>query len=146
LLVLWLKRGIARIIHMSSEIVTYFEALRLLKEWSTVLLALQAGILIALIFIGAHLDIKTIEKVRKLLIYTMAFSVLSILVGLNVIGTIPWSTQALSGLVAKYHDIYQFPNYIGIPIWVLAFGQHIFFICAMVLLMAFAYTFLKGRR
>jgi len=131
---------------MPSEILTYFEALRLLKEWSTILLTIQAGILISLIFIGAYLDIETIGKVRKLLIYTLVFSTLSILVGLNVIGTIPWSTQAIAGLVAKYHDIYQFPNYIGIPIWVLAFGQHIFFIFTMVFLMAFAYTLLRGRR
>ena len=131
---------------MSSEILTFFEALRLLKEWSIILLIIQAAIHIAIIFIIAFVDVQSIEKVRKLLIYTLVFSTLSILVGLNVIGTIPWSTQALPGLVAKYHDIYKFPNYIGIPIWVLAFSQHIFFILTMVCLMVFSYTFLSYRR
>ncbi len=128
---------------MDNSILPYFEALKLLKEWSTTLLVLQTGILAA---IGAFMEkakLKELKDGRKALITSLFFFALSIVFALFVIGTIPWQTQQLAERVNIYHDIYQFPNYIGIPIKVLAFGQHAFFLLALGFFVRFVYVALK---
>jgi hypothetical protein len=125
---------------VGNELLPYFEALKLLKEWSTTLLVLQTGILTA---VGAFIDKAKLKDGRLSLIASMIFFAASVVIALNVIGTIPWATQRLPELVAKYHDIYKFPNYIGIPIWVLAFGQHTCFIIAIGFFVRFAFVALK---
>ena len=124
---------------MSTELLPYFEALNLLMDWCTVLLIIQTAIFITLIIIAMHLEEEKHKKIRISIIITVIFSALSILIGLNVLGTIPWSTQNLLSMVTKYHDIYQFRNYIGVPIWVIAFGQHVFFFLSMISLVLFIY-------
>lgn len=128
---------------MPDPIQPYLEALKLLKEWSSTLLVLQTGILAA---IGGFIDKDKIKKGNRLIITSMFFFSASILMALHVIGTIPWSAQKLPELVAKYKDIYQFPNFLGIPIWFLAFGQHIFFILAVAFFLAFVIVSLKKNK
>ncbi len=129
---------------MANSITPYLEALKFLKDWSTILLTLQTVIFIFLTCIYLFFENEKLKRVRSWLIAALTFSVLSILIALNVIGTIPWSIQNLSNLESQYHNIYQFPNYIGIPIWVLAFSQHICFIFAIICFMILIYKFPRG--
>lgn len=129
---------------MENSIIPYFEALKLLKDWSAILLTLQTIIFIYLTSVCLLVDNEKLLRVKYWLITSLTFSALSIVISLNVIGTIPWSIQNLPNLVTQYHNIYQFTNFIGIPIWVLAFGQHVCFIFALVCLMVFIYRFLRG--
>jgi len=123
---------------MPNEVLPYYEALLFLKHWSTVLLIIQTAILIVFCFLTCQQNNDMRSRSRTFFIFTLVFSALSVLVGLNVIGTMPWSVQALPLLVTKYHDIYQFPNYVGIPIWLIAFGQHFFAVLAVACLLVYA--------
>lgn len=131
---------------MPINLSPYLEALQMLQYWSSVLLAIQTGLLIALLFITAQLGTEISNTIRTALIITVINSAISVLIGLNVIGTIPWSTQNLLSMVIKYHDIYQFQNYIGIPIWIIAFGQHIFFFLSIVSLVFYIYALLSEKK
>lgn len=110
---------------MPIEIIPYLEAFKFLKDWSCSLLLIQVALLITLILIKPSIDENKNHKVSFFLFLSIVFSIFSILIGLNVIGTIPWSIQNINELVKNYGDIYQFPNFFGIKIWVIAFGQHI---------------------
>ena len=129
---------------MASSVLPYFEALKLLKAWSTILLTLQAVLFIFLACACLFMKNEKLRPMERWMTASILFSALSIVIALNVIGTIPWSVQSLPDFATKYHNIYQFPNYIGIPIWTLAFGQHIFFIFAMFCLMVFLYKFTRS--
>jgi hypothetical protein len=125
---------------LKEELQPYLEALKLLKEWSSTLLILQTGILAA---VGAFLDKAKIAEGRRWLIASLIFFTVSIVIALNVIGMIPWLTQKLPDYAIRYKDIYQFPDYIGIPVWVLTFGQHLSFLAALVSFLVFAIRALK---
>lgn len=129
---------------MASSVLPYLEALKLLKGWSVTLLTLQTVIFILLACGCLFMDNEKLRRFRSWLTASVTFSALSIVIALNVIGTIPWSTQSLPELATRYQNIYQFPNYIGIPIWMLAFGQHICFLFAMFCLMVFIYRFRRS--
>jgi len=117
---------------MANIIVPYSEALRFLRDWSAILLLLQTLIFVALVFICVFDKNRELRKGLLCLISSLTFWAFSIVIALNVIGTIPWSAQHLPELVDKYHNIYDFPNYIGIPIWILASVQHICFLFGMI--------------
>lgn len=134
------------VLTMPSNILPYLEALRFLWDWSAILLILQTCIFIAMTFIAIKFKFEASNIAKSALTFTIVFSALSILIGLNVIGTIPWSVQALPSLSIKYHDIYQYPNYIGIHLWIIAFGQHIFFVLAIISLVFFVCLYLKDKR
>lgn len=122
----------------------YFEALKRLEEWSITVLVLQVIVFIVLASLCLFIDNNKIAKVRLWLTASVTFSAISILFALNVIGTIPWSTQRLPELSIKYQSIYQFPNYIGIPIWILAFSQHISFLFALLSFIIILYILIRS--
>lgn len=131
---------------MKNELLPYLEALNFLKDWSTILLIIASGLFAILLVMGMYLDKTKLEKGRLWLSASLAFFALSTLIALNVIGTIPWSTQRLPELVGQYHDIYQFPNYAGVPIWIIAFGQHTSFIVGMICIVVFLYISFAKRK
>jgi len=101
---------------MNESVEIFKESLKVLGMWSTVLICLGTIVLLSLS------NQNNSDKIIKL---SLICSVASLLIGLNVIGTIPWSIQNIVLFASQYNDIYQFPNYFGIKIWVLAFCQHI---------------------
>lgn len=129
---------------MDDTMLPYLEALKLLRGWSTTLLAIQTVFVIFLSVIGVLFENDRTRKGCRPLYTSLAFFVLSVIVALNVIGTIPWSTQRLPNLVTVYHDIYQFPNYLGVPIWILAFCQHMCFLLGLLSFAYFVYVCMRG--
>jgi hypothetical protein len=117
---------------MTYSVQFYLDALKVLNNWSVTLLILQVVFFISAACICLFLDDEKLNNYRSWLNASVTFSVLSIIIALNVIGTLPWSIQRLPELSMKYQNIYQFPNYIGIPIWMLAFGQHLFFVLSLL--------------
>lgn len=117
---------------MTYSLQLYLDALKILNNWSVTLLILQFAIFITHVFICLFLYDDKFDDYRFWLNASLTFSALSIIIALNVIGTLPWSIQRLPELSMKYQNIYQFPNYIGIPIWMLAFGQHLFFVFSLL--------------
>lgn len=117
---------------MTYSVQFYLDALKILNNWSATLLILQVVIFITLACICLFLDGEKLDNYRSWLNASVTFSSFSIIIALNVIGTLPWSIQRLPELSMKYQNIYQFPNYIGIPIWILAFGQHLFFVLSLL--------------
>lgn len=130
---------------MESTALPYLEALKFLKGWSVTLLAIGTAVFLSLVIVCLLIENERMARIRTWLTASLTFWALSIVIALNVVGTIPWSTQRLPELAVKYHDIYQFPNYIGIPLWMLAFGQHMFFFLAILCLMVVIYIFNRGR-
>ena len=63
----------------------------------------------------------------------------SMLVSAHVIGAIPHIVQRLPELILNQKDIYRMHNYFGIPIWILAFAQHILFVVGMVSFVGYLY-------
>jgi hypothetical protein len=122
---------------MQSSILPFLEALKFLRTWSITLLIIQLVIFVILASACLFVDIEKLKPGRFWLTAAITFSALSLIIALNVIGTLPWSVQNLPDLIVNYHNIYQFPNYLGIPIWMLAFGQHIFLLLAVLCLMGF---------
>lgn len=112
------------------------EAFKLLKEWSTALVVVQSG---AIAVIGALLkESNTVIELPYFGLSLICF-VGSILVSAHVVGTIPYNVQRLPELILKQKDIYRMRNYIGIPIWVLAFVQHLLFTGGMLSFVGFLY-------
>ena len=108
---------------MNESVEIFRESLRILGMWSTVLVSLGTVVFLSLS------NKKSRSKIVK---FSLFCSVASLLIGVNVIGTIPWSIQNIVLFASQYHDIYQFPNYFGIKIWFLAFSQHITFAISLI--------------
>ncbi|MCK9377557.1 MAG: hypothetical protein M0P73_15570 [Syntrophobacterales bacterium] len=113
-----------------------FEAIKLLKEWSTALVVIQSG---ALAIIGNILkNGDTVNHLNWIFVSMVSF-LASILVAVNVIGAIPPIVQRLPKLVESCDDIYKMKNYLGIPLWILAFFQHILFFSGILCFVWFIY-------
>jgi hypothetical protein len=118
----------------------HFEALKLLKEWSTALVVIQTG---AMAVLGGLLKNGSVGEAKIWLAISLACFLASILVAANVIGAIPPIVQKLPELVPKYGDIYKMRNFLGIPVWVLAFGEHLFFAGGLITFGGFIYFWAK---
>ncbi|XCN72667.1 MAG: hypothetical protein Q3M24_20610 [Candidatus Electrothrix aestuarii] len=130
---------------MTTELFPYLEAFNFLKDWCLTLLMIQTVIFISLFFYFIQKKEVSAKKHDKYILIALLFSSISIIVGLNVIGTIPWSLQNIDDLVNEYKDIYQFPNYLGVKIWIIAFCQHVSFIISMVFILFFVFKIKKER-
>lgn len=113
-----------------------FEAFKLLKEWSTALVVVQSG---AIAVLGGMLKETNQGDHFPWLAVSLAGFLCSILISANVIGAIPYIVQRLPELIVKQKDIYRMRNYIGIPIWVLAFAQHLLFAVGMLSFVGYLY-------
>lgn len=108
----------------------YLEALRFLKEWSTAIVVVESAVLAVL---GGMLkDANIVEGNRTLFALGLFSIIISIFFCANVIGAIPPITQFLPENVKKHKDIYKMRNYAGVPLWILAFFQHIFALSGIV--------------
>lgn len=113
-----------------------FEAIKLLKEWSTALVVIQSG---ALAIIGNILKNGDNVDHFSWIFASMVSFLASILVAANVIGGIPPIVQRLPKLVDSCDDIYKMKNYLGIPLWILAFFQHILFFAGILCFVWYIY-------
>ena len=116
------------------------EALHRLQEWCFALLGIETTLLILLVVICVFGNRDQVVRSRDKGLWSIALIGLSIIVGFNLIGTIPWSTQKIHVLLSPSYDIYRFPNYIGIPIWLIAFSQHVLTLLGMIV----GYIFLSS--
>lgn len=114
---------------MESKYEPFHEALKLLKEWSTALVVIQTG---AMAVLGGLVKNGVKADAFPWLVTSLVCFLVSILVAAHVIGAIPPIMQKLPELVERYGDIYKMPNFFRIPIWVLAFSEHILFIVGLV--------------
>ena len=110
---------------MNDSISFHLKALELLKYWSSMLQFIEIVVFISIIILIVFGNPETIRQRWRSLYAAILFTTLSIVFGLNVLGTLPWSMQQLPKLYSTYGDIYQFPNFIGIPVWIIAFAQHL---------------------
>src|SRR5687767_7468063 len=99
-----------------------FEALKLLKEWSTALVLIQTG---AMTILGSVLKGDNAEN--PFLRATFVFFLASIMVAAHVIGAIPDIVQNLREKMQEQRDIYKMRNRFGISLAWLATAEHIFF-------------------
>jgi len=106
----------------------HFEALKLLKEWSTALVVVQTG---TLALLGSLLQAGKVRESTWLAVALACF-VVSMLFAANVLGAIPGLVQDLPQLVERHGDIYRMRNRIGIPLTVLALGEHTFFVAGIL--------------
>jgi hypothetical protein len=111
------------VINIEKKLDLAVESLKVLKDWSMALVVVQSG---ALAVLGGLLKGGEIIIITPWLLASVFFFVASILVAANVIGAIPPIIQRLPEMLERYNDIYKMPNYLGIPLWVLAFTQHVF--------------------
>lgn len=128
---------------VSDTISYHYKAIELLKHWSSMLQLIETLIFIAIIVLMVFGNQELTRKCWRSLFAALFFTVLSIVFGLNVLGTLPWSTQQLPRLSGIYGDIYQFPNYFGIRIWVIAFSQHLSAVVGLAWLLYHIFLYLK---
>jgi hypothetical protein len=112
--------------------VIFLEALKTLKEWSVLLIGIQLIMLVVMFVIATFGKREYVCNCRKYIFRSCLFSIISIVVGVNLVGTIPWSIQHISTFIDSYGDIYQFKNYLGIRLWTIAFTQHILAVISFV--------------
>jgi len=122
-----------------EKTITFLEALRTLKEWSILIIGIQTVLFIVLLSIAAFGNREQVRQCRNKINRSVLCAALSIIVGFNVVGTIPWSTQHISEFAAVYGDIYQFKNYLNIKIWIIAFTQHMLAVAAIVYVLMLVY-------
>jgi hypothetical protein len=121
---------------LENKYTPFFEALKLLKEWSTALVVIQTG---AIAVLGGLVKDGKILGSFSWLTTSLVCFLASILIAANVIGAIPPIVQKLPELVDKYGDIYKMRNYLGIPLWMLAFMEHILFAAGLIAFGGFVY-------
>jgi len=112
------------------------EALKLLKEWSTALVVVQTG---AMAVLGGLIKDSKMMSVKPWISISLGCFLASILITANVIGAIPGMVQQLSESTKNNRDIYQMRNYFGIPLWIFALCQHLFFAAGLVAFGGFVY-------
>lgn len=122
---------------MPQDLMPMLEAMKLLKEWSQMLVVAQTGMLAV---IAAFVRMPCPPRSRRWLSGSILFFVLSVIIALNVVGTIPWLIQQLPELARKGNDIYQFRNWVGIKVWLLAMGQHLSFVVGLVCFLVYLIT------
>ncbi len=119
------------------------EALKAVKEWSSVLLSVQAALL-GLLTIFGDLDSAARSDWRFIVLVTALTA--SSLISANVVGAIPSMIQELAD--HPIDDIYAMRNRWGINLSLLAFGQHFFLLVgtvALALLLLFGSPPLKAK-
>lgn len=107
--------------HWGSIMVNQLEAIKLVKDWSTWLVAVQTGVL----GLFAALQIKP----SSLTVYCF---VISIITATWVLGALPSLAQRIAPNL-NIHEMELF-EWCPIPLWKAAFVQHIFFIIGVVTL------------
>lgn len=112
----------------------HFEALKLLKEWSTALVVVQSG---AMAVIGSMVKDGNVGTAKPYLAMAIICFLFSILVAANVVGAIPKIAQNLPVLVERYGDIYKMRNSFGIPLTCLALAEHLLFALGVISFAAF---------
>lgn len=121
---------------MDDKTKSYFECLKLLKEWSTGLVFVQTG---AIAVFGGLVQKDGFQSNWMFGISLICF-LLSIVFAANVVGGIAFRMQYLPDLVERYPDnIYRMKNYFGIPLWLLGLLEHVFFIFGIAFLGLFLY-------
>jgi hypothetical protein len=119
-----------------------FEAIRLLKEWSTAIVVVQSG---ALAVIGGLIKDGSFNSAEVVwLIISVCSFIISIVFAANVIGALPLIVEELSDNINKYKSIYKIRNFIGIPLWFLAFLQHLFAVIGLISFGYFIYDHLRS--
>lgn len=104
----------------------------MLKEWSSVLLSVQAALLALLAVFGNFSHAAKADCFFAIFVVALAASSLF---SANVVGAIPSMMQDLA--TRPVDDVYQMRNRWGINLSLLAFGQHIFFAIGIICLALF---------
>lgn len=117
---------------MQDKLLASIEAFKILKEWSCLLITIQTAIFVVLAAVVVFGNKQNNIRCSKYLNISIILTSASIVIGFNVVGTIPWSLQNIYVLLPKYGNIYQLPNYIDIPLWFIAFMQHLFTVLAII--------------
>jgi hypothetical protein len=117
---------------MDAKPESRLEALKMLKEWSSLLLSLQAGLLTLL-----EIFAKPSQQTTSFTIFVIAFAI-SVVIAANVVGAIPSMIQRLGD--EPVGDIYQMQNRWGLRLGLLAFGQHLFFVIGVASLAVYFLT------
>jgi len=107
------------------------DALNLLKDWSVTVIAVDTGLLTAL---GVALISDAVKSGKGLLIAGIYLLALSLLVTLFVLGALPLIAERLRNGSGDSPSIYLHRNWIGIPIWLLAFTGHSALLAAVAVL------------
>lgn len=131
---------------VNDPISFHLKALELLRHWSSMLEVIEMMIFISIIVLVVFANQEILSRCWRSLFAAIFFTVFSIISGLNVLGTLPWIVQQLPSLSGIHGDIYQFHNYIGIPIWVIAFAQHLNAVIGLAWLLCFIFFYLKRER
>lgn len=106
-------------------------ALTLLKDWSVTVIAVDTGLLTAL---GVALISGAVKSGRPLLTTGIYLLALSLLVTLFVLGALPLIAERLIEENRDSPSIYLHKNWLGIPIWLLAFTGHSALLVAVAVL------------
>jgi hypothetical protein len=106
-------------------------ALNLLKDWSVTVIAVDTGLLTAL---GVALISDAVKSEKALLTSGIYLLTLSLLVTLFVLGALPLIAERLSEGSGDSPSIYLHRNWLGIPIWLLAFTGHSALLAAVAVL------------
>jgi len=107
------------------------DALNLLKDWSVTVIAVDTGLLTAL---GVALISEAVKSGKGLITASIYFLALSLLVTLFVLGALPLIAERLREGDGDSPSIYLHRNWIGIPIWLLAFTGHSALLAAVAVL------------
>ncbi len=110
--------------NLNERIIYAEKALKFLQGWSGFLALIQIAVLTVLMVARNN---SAVHSTNTALMISVICFLLSVFLSANVIGAIPPIMQRLPEHVVKYSDIYQIRNYFMIPLWMLAFLEHIFF-------------------
>lgn len=107
------------------------DALNLLKDWSITVIAVDTGLLTAL---GVALISDAVKNGKGFLTVGIYLLALSLLVTLFVLGALPLIAEQIKDEGGNSPSIYLHRNWIGIPIWLLAFTGHSALLIAVAVL------------
>jgi len=106
-------------------------ALNLLKDWSVTVIAVDTGLLTAL---GVALISDVVKSEKELLTVGVYLLALSLLVTLFVLGALPLIAERLRERGDASPSIYLHRNWLGFPIWLMAFIGHSALLAAVAIL------------
>ena len=108
-----------------------FEALKALADWSKWLISLESALIVARIALAKDIPISDIAVVA---LFCFA---LSILAAAWLLGAVPGAMERIPIRDKEKPNIYAYRQFrdlaIGIPIWVFALSEHLFFAVGLIL-------------
>lgn len=107
------------------------DALNLLKDWSVTVIAVDTGLLTAL---GVARITNAVTDGKEVLTIGICLLALSLLVALFVLGALPLVAEQIRENEGAAPSIYAHKNWLGIPLWFMAFTGHVALLAAVAVL------------